>query len=499
MGQVLGATLREAARRFGARPAFVAPEGWTLDYAGLDRLVDEVGAGLAAEGLAPGEVVALVLPSGPEYLVAYLAAARLGATTAGVNPRLPAAERAALVDVVRPSLVLGTSAMLEGMPAAVASVEVGQAARPRELSASLPTADPDRRSLPTSDAAATALVFTSGTTGRPKAAVFGDAQLEAIRRIDHGEDWGGGGHMLVATELPHVGFMTKLAWYLRAGMTLGLLRHWRAHDALVHVARHGVRVVGGIPAQVALMLREPDFDAFDLSAVTTIVTGGAAVPPALLEEAARRFDAGFSVRYSSTESGGVGTATDPRDLTEGRTSVGRPRTGVEVRVVDEDWQPVATGAPGRVVLRSGATMQRYWGNVDDTAAVLRDGWLATGDIGWLDDARRLHLSGRDSEMYVRGGYNVHPQRVESVLAGHPAVASVVVVPRPSEVMGDIGVAVVVPRDPEQPPTLADLRDHAEHRLARHELPEALVIVARLPLTSMHKVDRPAARRLAATS
>ena len=499
MGTLLGDTLREAGRRFGSRPALVAPAGWTLGYAALDAVVDRVATGLAGEGLQPGDVVGLLLPSGPEYVVAYLAAARLGVVTAGVNPRLPAPERQALLDVAGPAVVLGTDELLDGIVLDVPTHVVGLADTREHLEQVLPgrphgdvpgaaLADDPRRPV--------ALVFTSGTTGRPRAAVFTDQQLQAISRLDHGDGWGGGGPMLVSTEPVHVGFMTKLVWYLRAGMTLGLLRHWRARDALEFIARHRVPVVGGIPAQVALMLREPDFDRFDLSAVTTLVTGGSAVTPDLLDEATQRFGAGFSVRYSSTESGGVGTATDPTVLDEGRSSVGRPRPGVRVRVVDDDGVPLRPGQVGSVELASPAVMAGYHRDPAATAQVRRGGWLRMGDAGHLDGDGRLRLVGRDSEVYVRGGYNVHPQRVEAVLQGHPGVAALVIVPRASDVMGEIGVAVVEPTDPDHPPTLADLRAHGESRLARHELPEDHVVVDRVPLTTLHKLDRQAAARQA---
>jgi acyl-CoA synthetase (AMP-forming)/AMP-acid ligase II len=138
-------------------------------------------------------------------------------------------------------------------------------------------------------------------------------------------------------------------------------------------------------------------------------------------------------------------------------------------------------------------MSCYWRDPDATAEAIVDGWLRTGDLGSLDDLGRLRLSGRDRELFIRGGYNVYPVEVESVLAEHPLVSDVAVVPRPDEVMGEIGVAVIVPRDPSRPPELGDLRTFAAGRLAKHKLPERLRIVDRIPLTSMHKVDR---RRLA---
>jgi len=135
-------------------------------------------------------------------------------------------------------------------------------------------------------------------------------------------------------------------------------------------------------------------------------------------------------------------------------------------------------------------MTGYWRDPDATrAAFTDDGFVRTGDLGWVDDRGRLRLVGRTKEMYVRGGYNVYPVEVESVLSTHPGVAAVAVVPRPDSVMGEVGVAVVVPRDRAQPPTLESLRTHAGDALAGYKLPEGLRIVDALPLTAMDKVDR----------
>lgn len=140
-------------------------------------------------------------------------------------------------------------------------------------------------------------------------------------------------------------------------------------------------------------------------------------------------------------------------------------------------------------------MAGYWHDATaSTATRTPDGWLRTGDLGRIDPDGCLVLAGRRSEMFIRGGYNVHPQEVEAVLGDHPAVAEVAVVPRPHDVMGEIGVAVVVASAAAAQPSLAELRRHGSGRLARHKLPEALRIVDALPLTAMHKVDR---RRLAA--
>lgn len=494
---MLADAARGAASRFGDRPAFVDPEGRPTSYRDLDRRSDAVAAGLIERGIgsrftpaAPAPIVALTLESGVDWVVAAVACAKVGATTAAVNPRLSAPERAGCLDLVEPVLVLDDAGAVQELEQVGWDWRGGLMSRP---------SDPERLA---------AVVFTSGTTGRPKAAMFRDGHLAAVCRIDTGDAWGDPDAtplpMLAATQMAHVGFTTKLAWYLRLGTTTYLLDRWRSSDVLDLVERVGLPSLGGVAPQLALLLRDPSLERRDLSWLRTLVMGGGPSPPALVTEARRRLGAAYSIRYSSTESGGCGTGTafDAPDA-EALHTVGRARPGVEVSVRDEDGGSVDDGEPGEVWLRSAAVTDGYLGDAAATAATITpDGWLRTGDLGRIeppdgdlgtDAAGCLVLTGRRSEMFIRGGYNVHPQEVEAVLGRHPGVAQVAVVPRPDPVMGEVGVAVVVPADPSAPPALDDLCAFAGADLAAYKLPEAVHLVDDLPLTAMQKLDRTALR------
>ena len=453
-----------------------------MSYGGLDRLSDEAAAGFAARGLEPGDVLALLLPSGPDYVIAYLAAAKLGVATTGINPRLAPPERARALAVIDPALVLAAAGLADDVASSAPLLEVERSlANVRRRDTEVPDVkeDPERP---------VAIVLTSGTTGAPRGAVFGDRQLDAVRRMDAGDDRGGGGSMLASTELAHIGFMTKLPWYLQRGMRIHLPGRWRAATALRTIAEQRIPSVGGIAAQIALMLREPNFDRYDLSCVTQVIAGGGPSTPELIREARARFHAPYSVRYSSTESGGLGTLTalDAADE-EALYTVGRPRPGIELEIRDDEGGALPTGTAGQVCFRSPSVMSRYHRDPDATAAALKDGWLQTGDLGYLDERGCLRLVGRAKDMFIRGGYNVHPQEVEAVLATHPRVRDVAVAPRPDQVMGEIGVAVIVPDG--RAPTLDELRAHAAAHLAAYKLPEAIRVVEEIPLTAMHKIDR----------
>ena len=497
---MLADVVREAAARYGDHPLYVASDGSVLTYAALDRRSEAVAIALARRGVGIGDVVGLLVPSGPTYALVYAAAAKLGAATAGVNDRLTAVERRRCLDVARPRLVVATAALAEETDLGRCST-VGDVVEPSELAGT--TDGPAASTVARLDAdpeRPVAIVFTSGTTGDPKAAVFAEAQLDAISEVDGAMRWGGGGRGLASTSFSHLGYMTKLPQVLRGGGTSFLMDRWSADGALEMVGRHRITVLGGIPTQVALMLRSERFDGTDISSVRLIALGGGPATGALVREARERFGAPVVVRYTCTEAGvGVGTAVDdpPEDAEQ---SVGRARVGVELSIRDDGDRPVAVGETGQVCLRSAAVMAGYYGDPAATAAVLTDdGAVRTGDLGWMDERGRLHLTGRMKEMYVRGGYNVHPQEVEGVLAGHPGVAQVVVVGRPDPVMGEIGVAVVVARDPVRPPTLEELRSFGAGTLAAYKLPEALVVTDELPRTAMEKVDRRALADVVATS
>ena len=498
---MLAETAAEAARRFGPAPAFVTDEGLTLSYAQFDAMADEAAVGLAERGVGEGDVVAILLPSTPEHFLTYVAAAKLGAVTAAVNPRLVKAERAAVLRAANPRLVVTTEELAPPTAAGGAvRVHIEPATRPEAVLEGLRRRGERPTPLRGDEDRPIAIVFTSGTTGTPKGAVFCGRQIGFITECDVGAAWGGGGHAMAGSALAHLGPTTKLAGNLKKGGTQHLSQQpWRASDALRMVAELKIAALGGVPTQIALLLRDPAFETTDLSSVRAVVMGGGPATPALIREARERLGAPLAVRYSCTEAGiGCGTAfTDPDEDAE--ISVGRPQPGVRLSILDPEGAPLEPGIIGEVCLGSPAVMEGYWRNSSANAEVFTDdGSVRTGDLGWVDQLGRLHLAGRSRERYVRGGYNVYPMEIEAVLADHPDVAAVAIVSRSDPVMGEVGVAVVVPRSDAPTPELAGLRAFAGERLARYKLPEDMVVLSALPLTAAEKVDRRALERLIAT-
>jgi len=517
--QTVVEVLEAAADLHGELEAYVEPAVTGTVRAGLtfrewDRAAEGVAGLLAAQGVTKGDVVALLLPSSIDYAVCYAAAMRLGAITSGINPRLGPAERASILDRAKPScVVLDPVLGIAETPSGAAVI-----GRPLVHDAFDGPGPPRRPVLGPHDAVA--VVWTSGTTGRPKGAVFDHANLEAVAAgtdvLSHPGD-----RRLSPLPFAHVGYMTRAWDEIAHGITTVITpTPWRAAEALAILESERITVAQGVPTQWALILELDALATTDLRSLRIAGTGAARMAAEHVRALGDRLGVPVVVRYTSTEAS-LGTGTVPGDPPEVvATTVGRPVPGVELRLVADDESPAAEGEVGRVWLRSGAVMRGYWADrfqihpdepdrgseqlvdAEATSVVVdEDGWVRTGDFGRLDALGNLTLIGRDNELYIRGGYNVLPAEVESVLLTHRAIGDVAVVGAPDPVMGEVGVAFVV-LDPSMVdgsgPDLDELRRLCKSQLADYKAPDALVFLDALPLTAMMKVDRRALGALAAT-
>ena len=490
---MLSEAVAHAARDFGDTPA-VLVDGRGPTWGEVDRAATALTPMLTRRGATAGDVVALVMHSGPQWLVAATAVDRIGATIAGISAVVAAPERARMVEAVDAALVLADGDLTDGLPlrrsVAVFGPDGLDDEKPRGHPAAIPSHDrgPQRRY---------AVCFTSGTTGAPKAAVFPARCAAAVESIDTGglTDPDGtapaGFHTLASTQFAHVGFVLKVPWYARLGCTIHVMRRWRAQDAMALIDRHRISTLGVVAPQLALILASPERKDHDLSCLRLVIAGGAPSPRALIDRARTELGVAYSIRWSSTESGGVGLAALVDDGNpEASGTIGTPRPGIRARVADADGTELPSGEVGELQLDSPAMMEGYLGDPDATRdAFTPDGWLRTGDLASIREDGRFVLAGRSGDMYIRGGYNVHPEEVEAVLAEHPGVAAVAIAARPDDLMGEVGVAFVVPADPSNPPTLDSLRAHGGTDLARYKLPEAMVLLDALPLTDAAKLDR----------
>jgi acyl-CoA synthetase (AMP-forming)/AMP-acid ligase II len=466
----------EVVRDSADAEAFVEPNASgsrRITFGDWAAAADGVARALVERGVTKGDVVAIALPNCIDYAIAYQGILRAGAIATGINPRLGRSEVDHIVRRCAPTLV---------------------------LDGPLPTAgdgDPFARHVELDDTDPVAIVWTGGTTGMPKGAWFDHACLRAM--ADGAAPLSTiGDRKLSPLPFAHVGYMTRM-WdeLVHRIATVIVPTPWTATAAVELIERERVTVCQGVPTQYRLMLDHPALASCDTSGLRIAATGAARVPPELVTEIGDRLGCPVVVRYASTEAS-LATGTrlgDPVDVV--CTTVGRPSGGVELRVVGDDGSVAPPGAVGTIRLRSRAMMRGYWNDPDQTASAIdRDGWLRTGDLGWVGDDGNLRLAGRTSEMYIRGGYNVYPIEVENCLGAHPALAaSAVLGADVDDRLGEIGVLFAVPRGGFAV-ELDDVRTFVAERLAGYKAPDILVLVESLPLTTIGKVDKLALREQA---
>lgn len=477
--------LRVAAAAHPDREAYVHGEK-RVTYAWLDRTADGFAATLLDLGVVPGDVVCLMLPSSIKFAACYLGALRAGAITSAINLRLGPSEQASIIERTRPRVtVVGDGA------AVPAGADAGHELPVTELGQALGAAPAPESALPAvapTDPAC--IVWTSGTTGAPKGAVYDHEAMAAISR-NIGELTRPGDRRLLVLPFPHVGYMTRMWDELANGTTIVLVGEpWSAAESLRLIRDEGITMATGVPTQWLLVLAHPDVARTDFSRLRVAGLGGAAIAPELVRQMRKTLGCPVITRYTSTEAG-VTTSTLVGDDDETiATTVGRPAPEVELQIVADDGRARPAGEVGEVCCRSPAMFRGYWQDSDTTAAVVdADGWLHTGDLGFVGSDGNLRIVGRLKEMYIRGGYNVYPAEVESALAEHPAVARAAVVGAPDPVLGEVGVAYVVPESGAPDPELDTLRAWCRDRLADYKAPDRLEVVDDLPLTSMLKVDK----------
>jgi len=496
----VGGVLRAAAWRAPDRVALIdGDRRWT--YAELLDEAERAARGLLAR-FEPGEPVAVWAGNGPDWVVLEFAAGLAGLTLVTVNPAYQAEE---LAHVLGHSGVRGVF-LRGGAQAGILDRVRDSLPRLREVITlgEWPSGDGplgDGGPLPEVDPAGPAqILYTSGTTGRPKAAVLTHRGLTNNARL-----------AAAAVGLRAADVMVNpMPYFHVAGggmITLGLVQTLGTQVimprfdpvlALELTEKHGGTVIGGVPTMLTALLAVAGRVPRDLSSVRIALSGGATVPPELVRQVEATFGVPLVQTFAQTESSCSITLTRPSDSAEDRAeTLGRPLPQTAVKITDvATGQTVPCGTVGEICTRGYLVMDGYLGDPEATAAAIDpDGWLHTGDLGSLDRAGNLSLVGRRVEMYIRGGYNVYPAEVEEVLGEHPEVASAAVVGIPDPILGQIGAAAVIPVDARRPPSLDDLRSWCRERLANYKAPDRLRIVEELPTNAMAKVVKPAVAAL----
>lgn len=467
-----------------------------LDYVGLDAAMDRIAAALARDGVRPGEAIAICAASSIEYAAVYLGAVRAGVVVA---PLAPSSTPDSLAGMVADSgaRILFTDATVAGALQPVRDKRAGtpivtldgsDAGQPYETwlaPAGTPVTEPEiRAEMPLN------IIYSSGTTGSPK----GIVQSHGMRwaHVSRGAMTGYGTSAITLLSTPLYSNTTLASFFPTIGLggTAVLMAKFDAREYLELAQRHRVTHTMLVPVQYQRLLAHPDFDRADLSAFQQKFCTSAPFSAALKAEVLRRWPGGLMELYGMTEGGG-GCLLAADQFPDKLHTVGRPATGADVRIIDDEGKELPPGSVGEVVGRSAAMMNGYHNQPAKTAETEwhdaeGNRFIRTGDIGRFDEDGFLILLDRKKDMIISGGFNIYPSDIESVVREHPAVAEVSVVGVPSERWGETPVAFVVLRAGSGAIAQAILA-WANERLGKTQRLAALHEVDTLPRSAIGKV------------
>ncbi len=493
---LLGEILRHTAARTPGRTAVIAGDR-RLDYAAYDGLANRFANLLISSGIRPGDRVACLLFNGPEYGIVHFASARAGCVLVHVPPLCTENEIAGILDRTRPGALVCDATLRSRLPtrdAAPTVIVVGARASGAELAfdRALRT-QPDRApELDLNPAAAAAMTFTGGATGRPRGVVVSHAARH-VSAMTTAREHGVTEREVVGVVTPMFHAAGLLIWHQAAvlgGATSVLFRTWDPADFIARTERHRISSAFLVPVQVRDLLRSPAFDRRRLASLKNIAVAGAPTPAGLIGDwLAALPHCGYTNHYGQSETGPL-TILGPGDSEAHPETVGRAAHGVALRIVDRRGVSLPPGRVGELVARGPFLMDGYFEDEEETARYFRggDGWGWTGDLALADRDGFIRLVGRSRELIISGGFNIHPGEIETALGNHPAVEDCVVFGVPDARWGEAPVAQVVAAT-GRPASSAELRRHCADRLARFKLPREIVFVERIPRTASGKVQR----------
>jgi acyl-CoA synthetase (AMP-forming)/AMP-acid ligase II len=523
------ALVRAAAERYGDTEAVV--EGRTrVAYAELGARVERAAAACVAAGVRPGDRVGIWAPNSLDWITAALGAVCAGAVLVPLNTRFKGAEAADVLARSRAKLLFVTGTFLGTSYVASLRRAAGQGVLRRAAGSAvvgggplpglphleqvvvlsddapadfrtwkdfltggdgIPAATVRARAAALDGDSPSDIIFTSGTTGRPKGAVITHAQtlrayevwcrLAGLRRGDR--------YLIVNPFFHTFGYKAGVIACLMRGATMIPQPVFNVRTAMANVAAERVSVLPGPPTLHQSLLDHPDRDDYDLSALRLVVTGAAVVPLRLVERLRTELRVETVLTaYGLSEASGIVTMCRRGDEPSVIASTsGRAVPGTEVRVVDPSGAPLPPGSPGEVRVRGFNVMHGYFEDPGETArAVTDDGWLRTGDVGVLDDAGNLRITDRIKDMFIVGGFNAYPAEIEQLLGLHPDVADVAVIGVPDARLGEVGKAFVV-RRPGSLVTADDLIAWARREMANYKVPRSVDFVGELPRNASGKV------------
>ncbi len=475
-GGNLALSLRDAAESRPERTA-ITHAGAALTVGELETRSAAAAALLAERGVRRGDRVAIQLPNVPAFVDFYFATLRLGATVVPINPLLRAAETAYTLEDAEARVLVAWHESESPERDVAATVETVRITEP--FGGGAIDGRVGEQGVVEVDPAETAVIlYTSGTTGRPKGAELTHRNLGMnTRAVIAALEVGAEDVFLGTLPLYHsFGQTCTLNASIAVGARLALLTRFDAAAAVELIEREGVTVLMGVPTMLAGIAAAGDPDR--LAGLRIVASGGAPLPREQSESFERVAGVPVLDTWGLSETSPAATLSRPAENRPG--SVGRPIEGVEVRIFGEDGEPLPAEETGQLAIRGHNVMKGYWRRPDATAAAITaEGWFLTGDLGRIDEEGYVYVVGRLKDMIIRGGLNIYPREVEEILHRHPAVSEAAVVGVPDRRLGEeVGAAVVLA--PGASATPEELRAWIKERVAPYKYPRHIWPVAELP-------------------
>ncbi|MFD9330339.1 long-chain fatty acid--CoA ligase [Streptomyces sp. NPDC060065] len=456
-------------------------------YAELDDRSARAAALLRAEGVRPGDRVALMLPNVPEFVVLYYGVLRAGGIVVPLNPLLKTRETEYhLSDSGAVLLFEWHQPPGEGVQGAAAAAVPHMAVEPAAFAGLLAGHEPLIEVTAAAGEDVAVLLYTSGTTGRPKGAALTHAGLRHNTEVtaEHVQRLTAEDVVVGCLPLFHIfGQICAMSTTVRNGASLTLIPRFEPQSVLDAIARDRATVFEGVPTMYAALLQHRS--TADASTLRMCISGGASLPVEVLHGFEKRFDCAVLEGFGMSETSPVVTFNH-LDRPRKAGSIGTPIQDVEVRLLDDKGQDVAPGEIGELAVRGPNVMKEYWNRPEETASAIPDGWLRSGDLARQDEDGYFYIVDRKKDLIIRGGYNVYPREIEEVLHEHPAVALAAVVGVEHAHLGEEIAAAVVLR-PGAHATPDELRQFVKDRVAAYKYPREVWLVDALPTGPSGKI------------